>query len=264
MMGKCEFCHLPTCPKCTRTAFYNYKYTPDYSQVSISSNSFCSKCSDKAIKEEIRKLAQSSFEGSNPEYPNYCMFCGQEVQLAIRSRWITHTFMKRYGGVWTPAGNAYVLQIYTECPKCSRPYFGYHYIFKPSGLGRIDTNLIPNYYGPDYDKFANYADALRAEKAGRYDDAAHHWEKAGYLDKARNLRDSNRTIRLEHKHAILDVNRLVEMLSATNYTIPYKCPSCGAVIKLNKERTADKFLTCEYCNSSLKAIDIETLIKQVV
>jgi hypothetical protein len=264
LMAKCEFCHDPTCPKCMRTAFKNYKFTPDYSQVWITSNSICSKCADRLIRAESNQLTQSLFEGPNPVYPNHCLFCGPGTSLEVCSQWINHTFKKRYGGVWVPAGNGYVLQMYIRCPKCTRTYIGYHYIFKPEGLAKIDGNLIPNYLGPDYDKFANYAEALRAEKAGRYEDAANHWEKAGYLEKAKNLRDSNRSIRIDHKHAVLDVNRLVEMLSLTNYTIPYRCPSCGAVIKLNKERSADKFLTCEYCNSSLKAVDVESLIKQVV
>lgn len=97
-----------------------------------------------------------------------------------------------------------------------------------------------------------------AEKAGRYGDAADHYELVGLVSNAKELRDSNRTIR----HINIDVNRMLEMFSKTNYTIPYKCPGCGAVIKLNKERGADKFLTCEYCNSSLKAVDIEALINQ--
>jgi len=207
-------------------------------------------------------LAQSLFEGPNPAYPNHCMFCGPDTSLEVRSQWITHTFMKRSGGIWVPAGNGYVLQIYVRCPKCTRTYIGYHYLFKPEGIARIDGNLIPNYLGPDYDKFANYAEALRAEKAGRFEDAANHCEKAGDLDKARGLRERDKVTTVRQIH--VNLNSLLDQMKQGSLVVPYKCPSCYASIKISGETTTDRLTNCPYCGTTLAITDIEKFLSSIL
>jgi len=191
---------------------------------------------------------------------DYCVHCGEDTKLILKDSLWACPFTYRSNNK-NHSQKSNVLSIQLMCPKCGRTYFSENYLFSRH---LIDRSVVHPYFLPDRDKLLFYSKAKFAEQVGRYDDAANFYEKGGYIENAKKIRDTNRVQHHEHKHVTVDVNGLLEILGRTNYTIPYKCPGCGAVIKLNKERSADRFLTCEYCGSSLKAIDIESIIKQLI
>jgi hypothetical protein len=262
-MSKCEACSQRACANCSFTIFNTlYRGDDNYgnSLISIKTIFICKECWRK-LAEELKSIFRHTYFEGPEQWARNCIYCGPNVDLSTMAYLSRTPFYKKVRGISAIDDYAQVVSVKLECQKCNRIFYATSYIFSRQ---EISEEVIGRYRGPDYQKYRYYSDAIIAEKVGRYEDAANYWEKAGFTEKAKSMRDSNRVIQHEHKHITIDGNRLVEMLGKTNYTIPYKCPGCGALIKLNKERSADNFLTCEYCNSSLKAIDIESLIKQMI
>jgi len=105
-------------------------------------------------------------------------------------------------------------------------------------------------------------EATRAEQAGRYEDAAREYERLGYLDKAKALREMGKTTIVKHQY--VDINRLLEQIRQGNLVIPYRCPNCQAGITINKETSADRLTKCPYCGSALVVSDIERFLSSIL
>ncbi len=144
------------------------------------------------------------------------------------------------------------LQAY--CPKCTKVY-SKRYLW---------VHGSP-YDGPanwDDPKWWNYSQARLAESVERIEDAANHYEKAGLLEKSKQLRIKNKN-QVVH-HITIDVNKMLDFLKESNFTIPYKCPSCHGTVKLNGQRDANSFFICEYCGTSLQTVDVQNMISAMM
>lgn len=191
---------------------------------------------------------------------DHCMYCGESTKLMFS------VYKRQYAvPAFTDHNMLSFMQLQIDCAKCHQTFCDTVLLFNyPNRELTHIRNLIKPFSTGMEARYKHYSDALKAKNAGRYEDAAKEFEAAGFADKAKELRDSARVVHHEHTHVTLDVNQMLEELGRTNFTIPYKCPNCGAVIKLNKDRDASNFLTCEYCNSSLKAVDIKELMSQML
>jgi hypothetical protein len=97
-------------------------------------------------------------------------------------------------------------------------------------------------------------EAHRAERSGRYDDAAMSYEKLNLLDKAKSLRERNRVSTVRQVN--VNINSLIEQLRMGGLTIPYRCQGCGATITIDSKTGDGGMRYCSYCGS---AIDTELL-----
>jgi DNA-directed RNA polymerase subunit RPC12/RpoP len=46
--------------------------------------------------------------------------------------------------------------------------------------------------------------------------------------------------------------------------IPYKCPNCGAAIKITGEMNAERLSQCPYCGGSMAIADIEKFLATIL
>lgn len=136
----------------------------------------------------------------------------------------------------------------------------------------------PKYYGPiliDSKLMCNacrnqindtnlevYRSAERAEQAGRYEDAANLFEKLNFLDKARSLRERDKTTTIRQVH--VNINTLLDQIKQGSLVVPYQCPNCQAGIKISGETTADRLTNCPYCGSTLAIADIEKFLSSIL
>lgn len=100
----------------------------------------------------------------------------------------------------------------------------------------------------------NYQLAKNYEKAGRLIDAAtiyekiDCWEDAGRMREKQNVKDRKVT-----KHIHVNINEIFDKIKKEGFAVPYKCPSCGEVLKISGKLKNEK---CPFCNTPL---DIDTL-----
>jgi DNA-directed RNA polymerase subunit RPC12/RpoP len=114
----------------------------------------------------------------------------------------------------------------------------------------------------DNDNIAKFKKAVKAEKSGRYGDAAILYEDLDFLDKARTLRERGRVSTVRHQH--VDINHLLEQVRQGNLVVPYKCPNCNAGITINKDTSVDRLTNCPYCGSALVVSDIERFLSSIL
>ena len=206
----------------------------------VPKQTLCVRCT-KAM--ELRLVAEAM--GSNPF--GACPACGYDTSPT--KFWLgMEGAAFKFPGQPTTYSNMLCLKAF--CPKCSKTYSKQFYW---AGGAKCDT--VSNW---NDEKWYNYSQARLAESVERIDDAANHYEKAGLLEKSRQLRLKNKN-QVVH-HITIDVNKMLEFLKDSNFTIPYKCPSCNGTIKLNGQRDASSFFVCEYCGTSLQAIDVQNMI----
>jgi len=168
-----------------------------------------------------------------------------------------------------------------KCPLCG--VGGTLHIFNPvlyrnQTFRYQDGKTIPVYHGEllfsayiAYESCGNaindeimsrFRKALRAESAGRYDDAAVLYEDLNFLDKARALRERHRTSTV--KQVQVNLNSLLEQIRQGGLVVPYKCPNCRAGISMNKDTSFDRLTHCPYCGSALVVSDIERFLSSIL
>lgn len=120
-------------------------------------------------------------------------------------------------------------------------------------------NLLRSFYEhPQY----LFDTATKAEIAGRYEEAATIWEKLGNHEKAGKARDKAKSQTI--KHINVDMNSLLDQLRAGGLVSVYKCPNCGASIKISGTTSVNKLSTCEYCGTVLQTDDIVKFIQDIL
>ncbi len=105
-------------------------------------------------------------------------------------------------------------------------------------------------------------EAIKAERAGRYEDSALGYEKLNLLDKARALRERNRTTTV--RAVQVNINHLLDQVRQGNLVIPYRCPACGATMKITGETSADRLAHCPYCGGTVAIGDIEKFLGSIL
>lgn len=129
------------------------------------------------------------------------------------------------------------------------------------------TMVAETYFGDKFDKdvfaslgykFGKFWDfhlAKKAETAGRYEDAAKIYEGMGMPAEAGRLRDRGRRV------VTVDLNALISQLKEGTV---YKCPTCGARIKISSSTNASQLSKCEYCGNVLRTDDLTKFIHDIL
>ena len=111
----------------------------------------------------------------------------------------------------------------------------------------------------------------QAERAGRYLDAAdcyeyaaNRWGDEKLLDKARECREKAMSIKSEVRVIAVDVNTLIRQLKESGIVAAYKCPNCGAVLKITGETRAESLKFCNYCGAKIDTVNLVEFLKSVL
>jgi len=102
--------------------------------------------------------------------------------------------------------------------------------------------------------------AKNLEKAARYEEAAKIYEELGMFDEAGRQRRKEKEIRV----VTVDLNVIIDQLKETGLTVAYRCPSCGAFIKIKGDTKPDSLSSCEYCGAMIDRIDLANFLKSVL
>lgn len=97
------------------------------------------------------------------------------------------------------------------------------------------------------------------KKRGRFEDAARVYEIMGMDEQAGQLRTKDRTVTVRNVN--VDLNQLLDKLKTGGFVIPYKCPNCGATIRIDKESNANALQFCSYCGTTTNVDAIYNLLK---
>jgi len=104
--------------------------------------------------------------------------------------------------------------------------------------------------------------ATKAELAGRHEDAAVIWEKLNDHERAGKVRERAKVQTI--KHINVDINSLLNQMRAGGLVSVYKCPNCGASIKISGDTSTSKLSRCEFCGTTLQIDDIAKFIQNIL
>lgn len=105
--------------------------------------------------------------------------------------------------------------------------------------------------------------ARNAEVAGRFEDAARIYESLGMYEEAGRVRERKHIRKqfIVSKNISVDLNALLNQLKDGGMIIAYRCPHCGGNIQISGNTAPTSLLTCQYCGSALKMIDLVEYLK---
>ena len=114
-----------------------------------------------------------------------------------------------------------------------------------------------------------FNEAKHCEKVGRYEDAARAYEEIAILyeqmklyDKARQIREKARQILgKEKKVVVVDLNKLIQQVKDGGIVMVYRCPHCSGKLKIGKDTSVESLKVCEYCGSTIKAMDLADFLR---
>lgn len=104
--------------------------------------------------------------------------------------------------------------------------------------------------------------AVRSETAGRFENAAVLFELIDAHADAGRVRRKDRQV--EVRSTKVDLNQLLQQVKAGGLVTVYKCPSCGAPLKIGAKTEASALHSCSHCGSSIHATDLAEFLRQVL
>lgn len=95
----------------------------------------------------------------------------------------------------------------------------------------------------------------------RFEEAAKIYEDLGMYNEAGNARNKNNKLSIKNTEIKVDLNKLLNQIKDDRLVIVYRCPHCGAPLKVNKESNVESISTCNHCNTRIKTIDVVDFLK---
>ncbi len=108
-----------------------------------------------------------------------------------------------------------------------------------------------------------WADSVRGianvlSVACRFEEAAKVFEIGGFFQEAGEIRARGSPVSQRDLSALLQQFRQSGLVSA------YRCPSCGASIRVTKETSESKLQTCPYCGSAFRQDDLSDFFSAIL
>lgn len=100
------------------------------------------------------------------------------------------------------------------------------------------------------------------EKAARYEDAGDLFEEFGLFEEAGVAR--KKAGKQVVTNITIDINQLLEKMKSGGMVSAYKCPNCGASIKISGETTTTQLSKCEFCGTVLRTDDLVRFIQDIL
>jgi hypothetical protein len=100
------------------------------------------------------------------------------------------------------------------------------------------------------------------EKAARYEDAGDLFEEFGLFEEAGVAR--KKAGKQVVTNITIDINQLLEKMKSGGMVSVYKCPNCGASIKISGETTTTQLSKCEFCGTVLRTDDLVRFIQDIL
>jgi len=225
---------MGTCSKCGKSGFLMTTYTCEDCK-----KQFCNGCFHRTngislCKDCLQNRRMSYYKMMTEQWAGKCPLCGASGSLYMpelsihRHFQIVENYRKYYGPI--------VYDSKLLCNSCHNQI-------------THDTLEILN-------------DAIRAERAGRYEDAAIAYERLDFLDRARALRERDKTSTV--RQVQVNLNHLLEQMRQGSLVIPYRCPHCGAGIKISGDMNAERLSQCPYCSGTMAIADIEKFLASIL
>ena len=99
------------------------------------------------------------------------------------------------------------------------------------------------------------------EKARRFEDAARIYERYEMYEEAGRVRAQREVIRVKETKVSVDLNDLLRKAKDGGLVVVYRCPHCGANIRISGDTSVDSLRTCQYCHTTIRTIDLVEYLK---
>jgi lysine biosynthesis protein LysW len=107
------------------------------------------------------------------------------------------------------------------------------------------------------------------EEEGRYKHAAEKYEQIAELyeemkldDEARETREKARQLLGKEKQVVVvDLNKLIQQVKDGGIAVAYRCPHCGADLKIDKNTSVESLKVCEYCGSEIEVMGLADFLR---
>ncbi|MEJ2242181.1 MAG: hypothetical protein P8Y18_08575, partial [Candidatus Bathyarchaeota archaeon] len=138
----------------------------------------------------------------------------------------------------------------------------------------IDYPLQPNqkgfYHIYDYlekNFFERIYKKTLLKKAGillevkRFEEAAKIYEDLGMYKEAGNARIKYNQLSIKNTEIKVDLNRLLNQIKDNGLIVVYRCPHCGAPLKVSNDSNIESIRICQHCNTEIKLFDIADFLR---
>jgi hypothetical protein len=95
----------------------------------------------------------------------------------------------------------------------------------------------------------------------RLEEAARVFEHLGMYEEAGKARADNKQILIKKTEVTVDLNSLLKQIKTGGFVVVYRCPNCGAPLKVNKESNMQSIRTCKHCNFEIESMDVADFLR---
>lgn len=86
------------------------------------------------------------------------------------------------------------------------------------------------------------------------------WETGKYNPKSKIL-SQQKDITIKKFDISIDLNKLLKQIKDGGIVVVYRCPHCGAALKVGKNTKIEQLRLCEHCGSEIESMDIADFLK---
>jgi len=98
-------------------------------------------------------------------------------------------------------------------------------------------------------------------KVRRFDEAARVFEHLGMYEEAGKARAEDKHISIKKTEVTVNLNSLLKQIKNGGLVVVYRCPNCGAPLKVSKESNMQSIRTCKHCNSEIESMDVADFLR---
>lgn len=139
------------------------------------------------------------------------------------------------------------------------------YPFQPNqqGFYHIYDYLEKNFFERIYKKILIRKARILLE-VRRFEEAAKIYEDIGMYKEAGNARIKNNQLSIKNTEITIDLNKLLNQVKEGGLIVVYRCPHCGAPLKVNNESSAESITICNHCKTKIEKIDVVDFLREAL
>jgi len=103
--------------------------------------------------------------------------------------------------------------------------------------------------------------ARNLEEARNFEAAAGIYERLGMFKEAGRVREKSQVVKVTKTEVSVNLNSLLQQLRDGGIAVVYRCPHCGAPLKIGKDTNVESLEVCEHCGSEIETVDVADFLR---
>jgi len=106
--------------------------------------------------------------------------------------------------------------------------------------------------------------AKHYETLREFENAAKIYKRLKMYEEAGRIRAKGQEVTVKRTDVSVNLNALVQQIRDGGIVAVYRCPNCGAKLKVDKETTVESLKKCKHCGEEIQAVEMASFLRAIL